>query len=282
MTKMAVEDQILEAYLSQSPEQLKKISEENGVHLKECEKYWNEWKSLGENFRSHVTYEPSQMTVNKIIAHAREQASTQSFLQKTASFWQFLFKPNAFAGVMAALIVGLFSIYQFESQNKQTSQQNETFSFSQTVQEHVYRTPLDHKKDPILTFEPKSHLIRQYGVASPVSVGSQAGLAVDEDIDQKILSREILSDQEVNVLFYRARKLERLGYYREALQDYQILANLYPKYKHQRTIQLAMANCYENLQEKDKAILVLEKFELTYGQSNELDIWIDDLKSETF
>jgi tetratricopeptide (TPR) repeat protein len=129
----------------------------------------------------------------------------------------------------------------------------------------------------------KYNLLGDSSFATTVSYGTEdQSIALGSEIDRKAMAGSLLEEKDLEILFYRARKAERQGRFQEALRDYQFIAKFYPDYQDRKIIQLAVANCLDSLEQNDKAILVLQQFENSYGSSEEIDLWIDELKSVTF
>ena len=91
-----------------------------------------------------------------------------------------------------------------------------------------------------------------------------------------------LNNHDLETLYFRARKLEKQSYYKEALHDYLLISKYYPKFEYNESIPLAMARCYEKLGSNNQAVQILENYQNTKGNSEDIQLWIDLLKSETF
>ena len=97
-----------------------------------------------------------------------------------------------------------------------------------------------------------------------------------------MLDNSALTNKDIEILFFRARKLEKLGYYREALKDYEFINRFHSSSINLKSVHLAMAVCLEKLERKEDAIMLLERFESAHGTSQEIDLRIDELKSVSF
>jgi hypothetical protein len=285
---------VLSAYLEVSPAALPAVSRETGAAVEECERQWREITEIGKKFRGLPVLEPSQMAVNRIVAHAREDMARRS--SGRFAFLSQIFRP----GYALASLATLFTVAIMGMQARHaavpslmTAERTQVLAPSAgvfptaSIDDRIssVNTPLDFVRSSSQFTEPR----RRYqlngpgSLATAVSFGESTGsLAVADPLDDKIKARALLNEKDLDGLFFRARKSERQGYHGEALKDYQLIANFYPGYPNIKSVRLAIANCLAALDRKDQAINTLERFEAAYGDSEDIDQWIDELKSESF
>lgn len=267
--------EVMSLYYQDSSRSLEAIAAEYRMSFEECHSYFKSLSWVSHVFRKWPDEDPSPWLAGKVLARAREEKTRffplLGFLRPRAI--------RALAGALPVLLVGFigFKIWQTEPKDP----------FVQVVASHQILTssPEQEQDFPVPL---RSYFRSGAGPGAstrlvPVSVGPAfADPDVDSKLDQKILARSSLIEHEVEALFFRARKLQQLGHYREAIRDYEFITKFYPRFQHVLTIPLALASCYEALDEKERAISVLQKFEKNHGDSDEIDLWIDELKSETF
>lgn len=274
------QDEVVDFYYQESTKNLEEIARENSLSFDECHRYFRSLSWISNTFQKWPEEEPASWLAGKILAQAREQGAK-------AGVWGIFpswFRPGAvLASVVTAFAAGLLAYSTLFV---------EPMAKSDTVQVIASRT-LDNQElpevsVPFVAMRPyfKNHLHEPFSAMpqiSPVSVGHRfVDPLRDPELDQKILTQSALTSSELESLFFRGRKFQQMGYYREALRDFQFIGKFYPKFKQTQAIQLAIANCYEALEENENAISVLQKFEKNYGDSREIDLWIDELKSESF
>lgn len=287
-------DRILSSYLDGSLASLSAIERETGTTAEECERQWRELTGIGGKFRGLPILEPSQMAVNRIVAHAREEAARRP--SGRFAFMSRILRPGYALASLATLftvaVMGMQARHaaapsMMTAERTQVLAPSTGFSPTASIDEKLpsVRTPLDFARSPSRFEEPR----RRYqlngpgSLATAVSFGETTGsLDIADPLDDKIKARALLNEKDLDGLFFRARKSERQGYYGEALKDYQLIANFYPGYPNVKSVRLAIANCLAALDRKDQAINMLERFEATYGDSEDIDQWIDELKSESF
>lgn len=292
MSDTGLRNQILEAYFNKSEHSLSLIAKKQGVSLEECRREWRSLALIGQNYADSDVSEPSSITIGKILAHAREAAETDILYATRPSFWRMFFKPSyALATAVTAVTVTFMALQtmpiRLADQVAITGREvlNSQEQAPSQSPHQVATLPLyaSNTMPGLQTGTRRYHLLGDSSFATTVSYGAQGpSLALDADIDRKVMSGSILEDKDLEVLFYRARKSERQGLFQEALRDYQFIAKFYPDYQDRKIIQLAIANCLDSLEQNDKAILILQQFENSYGASEEIDLWIDELKSVTF
>lgn len=274
-------NQIIEVFYGESSLSLADISKETGIPEEECQRQFDLLKDMQEIMAKIEEEDPSQISVNKILAHARSPE------EEKVSFWKRVFQnplPSAF-GIASVLFVGFvsFSILKNEIQDTSKVATNHAESHENALNEHILTTPLDKRETTDLNSYFKRY--KFYRPSTPiynVSVGNHNQNDFwDDDLERKMMNFSLV-DKDVESLFFRARKFEKSGYYKDALKDYTFITKYFPNFKNNKSIQLAMARCLEALQQNQKAIHVLEDFEKHYGSSEEIELWIDELKSETF
>lgn len=290
-----ISDQILEAYFKGSSAELSHIAKKHGVALAKLETEWRRLVWISQTFKEANDLQPSQLTINKILAHARASVVDEHSTRKLGFLTQWFLPTSAFASVVVVAILGFLSLQTLRAplgdsmplvrtevlDSTTVANSNDT-----TTNNHQLMTPLDLRQNFAPSFSaPAPHygFMGPGALASPVSLGATVTkLAVDETLDHKILSGSVLNDKDLETLFFRARESEHQGEYQNALKDYQFIVNFYPASANQKTIQLAIANCLQSLQEKGLAIQVLQKIQDTYGASDDVAQRIDELKSVSF
>lgn len=285
---------IITAYLDSSPASLKAIAQETGLTLKECEQQWNRFVGVGTAYRGLPEHELSQIAVNRVVAYAREEAARRP--AGRFSFLTSFFRPGYALASLATLftvtVMGMQARYaaspvMMTAQRTQVLAPAMGFSPTASLDADIPKvsTPLDFARSlPDFAAPQRRYQMSGPGsLATPVSFGETSrSLAIEDPLDTKIRARAFLSEKDLDGLFYRARKSERQTYYNDALKDYQLIANFYPGYPNIKAVRLAIANCLAALDHKEQAITTLEKFEDAYGGSEDIDQWIDELKSESF
>ena len=146
--------------------------------------------------------------------------------------------------------------------------------------ERLFKTTLDQMagfdgSSPKVQSRDKSQ--NKFSLASPVSLGNTESNTISEN-----LFKTNLNAKEVQSLYFRARKFEQQGYLRDALKDYQFLAEFYPQSLPPQSLHLAMARCLEGLGQDEAALQLLKKSANRYGTSEDLQMMIEELKSQTF
>lgn len=229
-------------------------------------------------FHTLPEYEPSRLSVNKIMAYAREKATLRS-----KSFWSSLLRPSV--AVLAVVTVSFFS-YRTWQHNENKGNTIVATQKNTPLQNRLLTTPFDRSETwvaPQYYYKKPSYQLRPGLDISTVSVGGNGtffGNDVDEELESHMLNKS-LDSHELETLYFRARKLEKLGYFSEAIKDFQFIATYYPDFPNQTAIQLAMARCYESTDQKNSAITIIEKVMRDNGRNEDLILWLDRLKSET-
>lgn len=276
--------ELLELYYGESKRDLNDIAQEHGVSLEECQKEWQKLLTISEKFQNLPEIEASQLSINKINVYAREKAEHL----KKRPFWQAFLRPVY--GLSMVLVAGVISLYVWEMHYKpsQTKVATLTTTFplpkdpmARTVKKRLLTTPFDSTPFSQSYRLPKKKRFLNDNISSVSTGNGHSQYDMDDELDFK-LSTKNLNSQDLETLFFRARKLEKLGYYKEALHDYLFIAKFYPNFENYKVIPLAVARCYENLDDKNSAIAVLQAYQKTYGKSDDIEFWIDQLKSETF
>ena len=275
---------ILNAYLDGTQAALPQIAARYNVALSACQSEWQSLQNITTAFHALPQITPPTHIQNQILLYAESQLlseKTNAWAHVVTRFQAWRCAAKFFAALtlhpryatFATVMVVALSVFAFNHRAQEVAQ-SATLDFA--ARARGLQTTLDfHQPAPFFT-------PRRPSLIAPVSLGDNpARLNDDTELDQKIMARA-LSDKDVDMLFFRARKFEHLGYYSQALQDYQYIAQFYPSYENRKTVELAIASCLEGLKQKPQAIGVLQNFETQYGSSEEINMWIDELKSETF
>lgn len=267
------QSELIDVFYGESDRSLAEIAVKYGQTPEQCRKDWELIQAISQRYQQLPEYEPSPFLLSKINLHAREKFSKP--VKK--SFWSFFWQP-AFS-VATFVLVGFLAFNMAQKSDwfgRNGEQQVAVLQDSTQVDrmnQRLFSTPLDNYP-----------MRRQNRLFSNVGLGNnQEQFSFDDDgLETQFLSKNPTS-RELELLFFRARKLEKLGYYQEALNDYQLIEKFNAKEtQYQQAIPLAMARCYEKLGRKDQAISTLEEYQTSFGASDDVKIWVDQLKSETF
>lgn len=243
---------------------------------------------ISRAFHRLPEYEPSRLGLNKIMAYAREKAASRS-----QSFWSAFLRPS-----LATLVIVVVSFFSYRVWQHGGHPENTRVALSQVtpqnlgdvaknIQDRLLVTPFDQSKTwvaPQYHYKTPSYQLRPGLNLATVSVGGNDNQFFSNDVDETLerhMLNKSLDSHELETLYFRARKLEKLGYFADAIQDFQFIATYYPDFPNQTAIQLAMARCYENTDQKASAIAIIEEVMSENGRHEDLIIWLDRLKSET-
>lgn len=239
-------------------------------------------KAIGRVYRQVPAPEPSQLSLNKINAHGREYCQ-----RVNSSFWNRILKPVPLGSFALVLLVA-FGASQLSTTNSSVPQPVASLSQTQPLQPGN-SVPVDQVLN-VLVQDPAANTLSNSTLLTPTfknqnvrSVGVNKNIFPNIDVEFKQrYQNQKLTSNDVDTLFYRARKLEKHGFVKEALKDYLFLAKFYRDQVDQKALPLAMARCYQSLGRKDVALTLLKAFESGYGETPALNTWEDQLKSETF
>ncbi|MBU0505109.1 MAG: hypothetical protein ABII18_03255 [bacterium] len=287
MNKELFLNDLIDVYYGESDLSLEDVAKKNMVSLEECHREWNKINIISKRFNELQTQLPTQMSLNKITAYADEKAA---FLAQRG-FFNLLLKPAFGLTVVLVGFISLMSWYYISTQTvhntKIASIQTQPVSETSPVVKRLYTTPLDYthyestSEEKPYHYQPQKPYVNRLVTNVSVSNGYQTNFPIDDALEQKMMSRT-LTTSDFETLYFRARKFEKLGYFQEALHDYLLISKDSQKFKYGQSLPLAIARCYENLGNKKQAIAVLEYYQKEQGHSEETQMWIDLLKSETF
>lgn len=270
MKKTEFYQSLFDFYLLQSDQTVEQIAQKYGMPVTTCAEELQKIHIISEHYKKLPELEPSTITINKICTYAREEALRRS----KKYFWFGFLRPVSVAASLA--LVGFLAFFVWSSQQ---AKQGQMFAQSGQVQPRLFATPFDAPSyDTQLNASQRSPYL--YPLATQASVGSVPAYNFDEALNTQSFGSD-LSAQEVEALYFRARKLEKLGYAKQALNDYLFIAEHYPRFDN-KAVTLSLASCYQLLGEKKTALEVLNQYVKLYGKSDELVFWMDQLKSETF
>jgi tetratricopeptide (TPR) repeat protein len=239
-------------------------------------------------FHTLPEHEPSRLGLNKIMAYAREKAAVRS-----RSFWFPFLRPS-----LAAFVIVTVSFFSYRVWQHNGHPENTKVALSQAtpqnlgdvaknIQDRLLDTPFDQSQTwvaPRYHYKTPSYQLRPGLNISTVSVGGNGDSFFNNEVDERLerhMLNKSLDSHELETLYFRARKLEKLGYFAEAIKDFQFIVTYYPNFPNQTAIQLAMARCYESTDQKASAITIIEEVMRDNGRHEDLIIWLDRLKSET-
>lgn len=269
---------IFEVYLRESRLSLNEIAHKYNVSPEHCGEELQKIQLIYRYYQDLPEHEPSTMTINRIRVYACEEA------QRRASrfFWVRLLRPVAAAAALCVLSFVSFHFWQDYRQAQNTLLATSQVTVDSQAQPRTFALPFEQPTyNPQWSVNQAATTPYLNSWAQPASIGFAGQDSLGDELNMKML-HEDLSTQEVEALYYRARKLEKLGYYQQALQDYQFIAKRYPQFEYKKALSLALASCYQNLGDKDAALNTLENYVKQYGKSEDLIFWMDQLKSETF
>ena len=261
---------LFDFYLLQSNQTVEQIAQKFGVPVTTCADELQKIHIISEHYKKLPELEPSTMTINKICVYAREEALRRS----RKYYWLGFLRPVSVAASL--VLVGFLAFFVW---NSQQAQRNQMLAQSGQAQPRLFVTPFDAPSYDSQLSAPQ-HSPYLYPLATHASVGSAPAYNFDDALNTQSFSDD-LSAQEVEALYFRARKLEKLGYAKQALTDYLFIAEHYPQFD-KKAVSLSLASCYQLLGEKKAALEVLNQYVKLYGKTDELVFWMDQLKSETF
>jgi hypothetical protein len=271
---------LIDVYYGDASDSVSQASHEHQKSCKTCDESWQSIAGISQAYRVLSEEAPSQLSYNKILVYARERCE-----RKNRPFWQAIWKPAASFALMAAFAVMSFVNFSAPTAQQVASNNGPVASPMVNLSElhnRVYNTAFDHSDYGGGNYQ-LNHYLNGGAQVTSVSQGFQGleGLSVDEGLDQKMLSHN-LDGHELETLYYRARKMEKLGNYRDAFNDYEFITKFYPNYTNSRFALIGMARCLQGLDQKDDALAVLGRYVNAYGPSDGVQDMIDGLKSETF
>lgn len=267
MNEKIFED-ILSYHYGETRHSLAQIAERHGVEVTFCENRLLEIKAVTQPFRNIPEREPSIMVLNKIKAYACEYLQERA----NASIWRPWIR---FAAVFASFVVLVFGLSRMAGLHKQSENKIAKGPTSEMLVDPVKERLFTH-------FFANGNLPKGNLPLAPVSIGNgEYSFGDDSELEQKMFTKS-LSGHDVETLYFRARRLEKQGYFQEALQDYSFLARNYPDFAYGRYLPLNAALCHEMLGDKEKAIEILNTYQETYGEDKDVTLWIDQLKSVSF
>lgn len=268
------QSELIDVFYGESHHSLAEVAKKYGQTLEQCQKDWKLLEAISQKYQQLPEYEPSPFTLSKLYVHAREKFSQPA----KKSFWRLFWQPAFSLATFGLVGFLVFNMAQksdlFGKRGEQQVVATRNSTQVDRMNQRLFSTPLDnyptHRKNTLFT---------------NVSLGNnqEAPFSFDDDgLDSQFLSKNPTS-RELELLFFRARKMEKLGYYQEALNDYQLIEKFNDEdSQYKQAVPLAMARCYEKLDRKDQAISILESYQTSFGASDDVKIWVDQLKSETF
>lgn len=271
---------VMDFYYGESNKSLEEIAQQEGVDFAVCQQYFQSLSIISTEFRKLPEEELSPWLAGKVLARAREIKNTET--SGILSWFKPMWRP-LLAGAVPVLLVAFLGVRALMPSAVDVSITNvATLALPKTVKDDSANQRFFMPLRPYFrTFSGPASAPGLSVTKVSLSPSFQDPLK-DPELDQKILTRSSLTATEVESLFFRARKLQQLGHYREAIRDFEFIAKFYPGFHQVQVLPVTLASCYEALHENDSAISILQKFEKTHGDSPEIDLWIDELKSETF
>lgn len=235
-----------------------------------CEILWQKQLALSATLHAVPEHLPSRLALNRVMAFAAEKAESH----QRYGWFRFWLRPLLPASLVVAVWLG-FQGYDTDSTTDQTVSKAPVVANDSSLE-----LPDDFFAD-VSSPVPAPHI--SYVSTGPQPSGQSFGkqrFSFDDVLDQKkILHSLSLSD--VSALFDRGRKLEKLREYRLALNDYEFIANFYPKFENIKAVKFSMARCLSALGSIQDAVVLLEDIRRDDPDNEDVIYWLDQLKSET-
>ena len=276
-----VSEQLVDAYYGECDAETEAGLTSHRAACASCQSEWAAIAGVSQAFRTLSEQEPSRLSYQKIMVFAREAAE-----RRRRPFWAAFWQPALSFSIMA--FVAVMAFVQFErAQPKVTVATlsapvdqgfGQTLASLPDLRLRAANSPMAHS--PLNEDYQLNNFLSGGAKVSSASVGG-TNYALDADLDPRMLS-QAPDNHDLETLYYRARKMEKLGDYNSAFDDYKFISQFYPRYDNARFALLGMARCLQRLDRKDDAVAVLKHYETLHGASQELDDWVDTLKSETF
>jgi hypothetical protein len=276
MTNQNYHQSLIDLYYEESSKTLEGLASEYGVSVEQCQKDYQLLELVSNRFESLPDHEPSQMTINKLMVHAKERNR-----QKNKPWFEKIFG-YSYSWGLAVMALLVFTV-SFNSDHFTNSTNVASITPIKTLAptKQLLVTPLDHfPLDKGYQYVGKPRTKTMLTNASTNNTPLTDPFAFDEALELKMMSKA-LNVQDVQTLYFRARKFEKLGYVKHALRDYMFIAQNYPKFEYKQSLPIAIARCYERLDNKKAAIDILGQYQKVYGENEDILFWIDQLKSET-
>jgi len=271
-----VSEQLVAAYYGECDAQTEACLVSHRASCASCQSEWAAISGVSQAFRTLSEQEPSRISYQKIMVFAREAAE-----RRQRPFWAAFWQPALSFSIMAFVAVTAFVQFEGSQSNRPVAS---ALSASQTLASlpdlrlRVSNTAMD--QSPFSGDYQLNNFLSGGAKVSSASTGS-SNYALDSDLDARMLGHAP-DGHDLETLYYRARKMEKLGDYSGAFDDYKFISQFYPRYDNARFALLGMVRCLQRLDRKDDAVAVLRHYETLHGASQELDDWVDTLKSETF
>lgn len=276
-------ERLVEVYFGEAPDTLKGQVLEHVGSCGRCAAEWRGFERISQAVKGLAEPSPSQLSLNKIMAYANEHAEQLP----GRGFWSFLWQPKL--GLALALLIAFFgtrTLWQgmFASGQDTTVAVNDpTVSdvpvSGMNIHSRFFKTPLDDMSPDAGLSTATSGTISYVSTDNRQTFGSQH-FAFDDVLDQKMLLNH-LNDSDLDALFFRARKMEKLGDYREALNDYEFIAKFHPDFNNIQAVNFSMARCLQGLGYTEMAVSLLEQLKASDPDNQDIKFWLDQLKSET-
>lgn len=254
-------------------------SAEEAAHLESCSACQTEWNALAHTrsvFSKLPEVSPRQMTINRILAHARSQSAhgVKGILVRIFSFG---LNPVP-ASIMALLAVAVIVVFGMKGPQvdervaaggieKSGSSTEMVLANDQALRERLFENPFDVsspsfnlKKRPVSSsfFD-----LRNVATDDPSLIDSdwpQAGLSI-ADLEKKWKERrKMLLESDADALMMRGRRLKAMGRVDLALRDFETIFRFYPDYTYIGDVLMYRAQCFAFQGDYNKALQSLEIF----------------------
>lgn len=235
-----------------------------------CENTWQEHLRLVGVLRTIPERMPSQVTVNKVLAHAREQAQKN---ERRSFIFSFL-RP------LVPAMMGVFALLAYQKMAGDPVSVTGSVA-EQTLTENLADNELTMPGEFFHVDQAKPNISYVSTGTTPRTspFGSQR-FGFDDELDRKKLLHN-LTLSEVSALFDRARKMEKLREYRQALNDYEFITKFHPDFEYISSVKFSMARCLTMLGSKESAVKLLEEVRKDDPKNEDVEFWLDQIKSET-
>jgi hypothetical protein len=276
-----VNERLLDVYCGEVAEKLRvQVVEHLGV-CQTCAAEWHGMERIAQMTRASSVLSPSQLSINKILAYANARAEEL----EGRAFWRFLWQPRlALALIVALAVFGTHDYWRGLVPGAGDIAVNnvandDVLAPSRVISQHLFHTPLDDMSPGMGLSTATSGRVSYVSTGPTRMFGSQH-FAFDDGLDQKMLLGP-MNDSDLEALFYRARKMEKLGEYREALNDYEFISKFHPDFNNIKAVNFSMARCLQELGYHEMATALLKQLKVEDPENEDIDFWLDQLKSET-
>ncbi len=292
--KKTYSDDLFLDIVSAEKETLESIARRHDASYEEVLSLWETMQKIRHVIHHTDGEEPRQRTLQKIRIVAKESLEARQSSWRGFWFWNRHFLQWGLA-VAVLIVVGV--IGNLRPQHVTTvAQNNDVLQNSQLTQQEkspyfvsqYQRTLQALARVPVPTQDHSVHMnqAKKFPNVSPVGFDNPAMPTPSPSLSEQSYLSDLLANglnsDELKNLYWRARKLSALGNYDLALKDYLVVAEHIDPRALGATLPLEMAECYNELNQKEAGVALLESFINSYGSSEMLVLKLDELKSQSF